>query len=289
MIIEFKYSMVYDLMYHILAHLKVENASNLYSKKYIEEIISNKVTEAVNIEEKLSYLSKYYNENFDRLGIINFLPFYCSSVKELIAVIENYNGFTVTDKEQFIFPLKQIINDECGFYEDYWKKQYDGTSMLRNEFELHIKNEFNQYKVIFSHFKKSAVVGISYSLTNNGRGFGDPSVFQAVVPFVYDEKSYKYSFFQILHEYTHQFTNAMLDGEIRMDDGTHALSEKVVILFDYYLVKALNSQDLNSYLEWIEMTLNIGFRDENEFLSAFQIKNNINEKLLGLINQIIKY
>ena len=38
MVIDFKYSMVYDLMFHILAHMNVENASNLYSKKYISAV-----------------------------------------------------------------------------------------------------------------------------------------------------------------------------------------------------------------------------------------------------------
>ncbi len=37
-IIEFKYSVVQDLMYHILAHMKVENASNLYSETYIDNV-----------------------------------------------------------------------------------------------------------------------------------------------------------------------------------------------------------------------------------------------------------
>ena len=42
MTIEFKYSVVYDLMYHILAHMKVENASNLYSEAYIDNVNKTK-------------------------------------------------------------------------------------------------------------------------------------------------------------------------------------------------------------------------------------------------------
>lgn len=37
-IIEFKYSVVQDLMYHILAHMKVDNPSNLYSEAYIDNV-----------------------------------------------------------------------------------------------------------------------------------------------------------------------------------------------------------------------------------------------------------
>lgn len=32
--IEYKYSAAQDFVYHILAHMKVENASNLYSDAY---------------------------------------------------------------------------------------------------------------------------------------------------------------------------------------------------------------------------------------------------------------
>jgi hypothetical protein len=286
MIIDFKYSMVYDLMFHILAHMKVENASNLYSKKYIDNINKIKNDGHNNIEEKLSCLTKYYNENFERLGIINFLPFYCSSSQEMTIAMENYNGFTETDKERFVFPLNQLINDEYNFYESYWNRLYDTTQILRDEFESQIMKELNKYKVLFSYFKKSAVVGVSYSLTNNGRGLGDKNVFNAVVPFVYDKKQYKNSFYQILHEYTHQFTDIMLGGIIKMDDETHSLSENAVVLFDYYLIKKLYKQDINSYFKWIGMLLNIDCSDEKVFLSAFEIKKDINEKLLELVNVI---
>ena len=36
--IEFMYSPAYDLMYHILAHMEINNASNLYSEEYINQI-----------------------------------------------------------------------------------------------------------------------------------------------------------------------------------------------------------------------------------------------------------
>lgn len=112
MTVEFKYSAVCDLMYHILAHMKVENASNLYLESYIADINKAKNGRYDNIEEALSQLAGYYNENFARLGVINFLPVYCSTVQELVNVMENYNGFTQADKEQFVFPLCQIIKSE---------------------------------------------------------------------------------------------------------------------------------------------------------------------------------
>lgn len=288
MIIEFKYSVVQDLMYHILAHMKVENASNLYSETYIDNVNKIKNGRYDSITEVVSHLSNYYNENFERLGVINFLPFEHSSVQGLIGATENYYGFTETDKEEFIFPLSQLLKSEFEFYEDYWNKLYDTTSICRKAFESWIKNEMSKYETLFSYFNKFAVVGMSYSLTNNGRGYGGESSFNAVVPFAFDGSKYKNIFYQILHEYTHQFTDKLLGENIRMDDGTHDISEKAVILFDYYLVKKLYKEDTDFYLKWIGSLANADNCDENLFLSVFKINDDINEKLLELVEKITR-
>lgn len=288
MIIEFKYSVVQDLMYHILAHMKVENASNLYSEAYIDNVNQIKNGRYDSITDAVSHLSNYYNENFERLGVINFLPLVCSSVQDLIGATENYYGFTETDMKEFIFPLNQLLKREFEFYEDYWNKLYDTTSVCRKAFESWIKNEMSKYEKLFSYYKKTAMVGMSYSLTNNGRGYGSPSSFSAVVPVAFDETKFKNSFYQILHEYTHQFTDKLLGDSIRMDDGTHDISEKAVILFDFYLIKKLNKEDAESYLKWIGTLANIDSCDENVFLSVFKINDDINEKLLELAEIIIR-
>ena len=285
--IEFKYSLVQDLMYHILAHIKVENASNLYSREYIDNINEAKNGRCVNIRDAVNFFSNYYNENFERLAIINFLPLFCSSVQELIAVIENYYAFTQEDKESFIFPLNQLLKSECVFYEEYWNKLYNTTAMDRKAIEEWIKNEMSKYEALFTYFNKFAVIGFSYSLTNNGRGYGGEASFNAVVPFVFNESEYKNLFYQILHEYTHQFTDEILCENIRMDDGTHDISEKAVILFDYYLIKKLHKEDTASYFKWISSATNVDNCDEKLFLSVFKIRDDINEKLLELVDKII--
>jgi len=288
MIIEYKYSVVYDLMYHILAHMKVENASNLYSEIYIENVNRIKNGRYDSITEAVSHLSNYYNENFERLGVINFLSFDYSSVQELIEATKNYYEFTEIDKEEFIYPLNKLMKSEFEFYEEYWNNLYDITSTYRKKFESWIKKEMNKYEALFSYFNKYAVVGMSYSLTNNGRGYGSASSFNAVIPFPYDENEYKNIFFQILHEYTHQFTDKLISENIRMDDGTHDLSEKVVILFDYYLIKKLYKEDIDFYLKWLGSLSNVDDCDENLFLSVFKIDNDINEILLELVERIIR-
>ena len=39
--ISFKYSLISDLVFHVLAYMRVNNASNLYSRKYIESFTSS--------------------------------------------------------------------------------------------------------------------------------------------------------------------------------------------------------------------------------------------------------
>ena len=36
--VEFQYAYVWDLVYHMLAHMKVDNPSDLYAEEYIERI-----------------------------------------------------------------------------------------------------------------------------------------------------------------------------------------------------------------------------------------------------------
>ena len=59
-----------------------------------------------------------------------------------------------------------------------------------------------------------------------------------------------------------------------------------ITLFDYYLIKKLYKQDIDSYLKWIETLLNIDCSEEKVFLSTFEINKDINEKLLELVNAI---
>ena len=73
-----------------------------------------------------------------------------------------------------------------------------------------------------------------------------------------------------------------------MDDGTHDISEKVVILFDYYLIKKIYEEDTDSYLKWLGSLANVDNCDEKLFLSVFKINDDINEKLLELVEKITR-
>lgn len=288
--IEFMYSPAYDLMYHILAHMEINNASNLYSEEYIDQIKQAKAGQYADLIAELAPLTAYYNENFDRLAMINFLPFYCSDVNALIHTLTHFDGFSSEDKEAFILPLTKLIQKENTFYSSYWNQLHEHSASSRAELESYLSEELTKYRKLFAYWKKEhAIIGISYSITCNGRGFGNPQApsFSAIVPFTETKAHYKATFLQILHEYTHQFTDALLQQNIRMDDGSHSLSEQMVILFDYYLIKALQPEDVDAYFRWLSPEADAGgpIMTEDVLFQIFGIPEHLNQMLTDLVNK----
>lgn len=288
--IEFMYSPAYDLMYHILAHMEINNASNLYSEEYIDQIKQAKAGQYADLIAELAPLTAYYNENFDRLAMINFLPFYCSDVNALIHTLTHFDGFSSEDKEAFILPLTKLIQKENTFYSSYWNQLHEHSASSRAELESYLSEELTKYRKLFAYWKKEhAIIGISYSITCNGRGFGNPQApsFSAIVPFTENKAHYKATFLQILHEYTHQFTDALLQQNIRMDDGSHSLSEQMVILFDYYLIKALQPEDVDAYFRWLSPEADAGgpIMTEDVLFQIFGIPEHLNQMLTDLVNK----
>lgn len=289
--IEFMYSPAYDLMYHILAHMEVNNASNLYSEEYINQIKQAKAGQFADLTAELAPLTAYYNENFDRLAMINFLPFYCSDVNALIHTLTHFEGFTAEDKEVFILPLIEIMKAENIFYEPYRMQLHGHTAASRAKLESYLSANLTKYRKLFVYWKKEhAIVGMSYSMHCNGRGFGSPqaSAFSAIVPLVNDENHYETTFLQILHEYTHQFTDALLQQNIRMDDGSHFLSEQMVILFDYYLIKELCPEDVSAYFRYLSPEVETGgpIMTEDILFQIFGVPEHLNRMLTDLVNKI---
>ena len=73
--LEIKYSMHIDLLFHVLSYLKVRNASNCYCQQYIDKMAIEKNSFDYNIIPAIEELQEYYNKNFHRLMMINFLLF----------------------------------------------------------------------------------------------------------------------------------------------------------------------------------------------------------------------
>lgn len=289
MMIHFQYSVICDLVYHILAHMKVENASNLYSEDYINLISKSKNETESLLCKEVEKITEYYNDNFERLGIINFLPCYCFALEELQNALLTYNDFTDEDKDRFIVPLCNIIENEIHFYEGYWLNVFSETKADRTYLEGWMKARFLKYEPLFLYFKKQADIGFSYSLSCNGRGYYQKNSFNAIVPFETDQNKYNNTFYQLLHEFTHQFTDRLVATNIKMKDGTHTVSENTAILFNYYLIRTLYPEDLVSYCKWIKATSNRNCFDENSIVHCFPVDNCINESLLKLTSDIKEY
>jgi hypothetical protein len=270
----------YDLVFHVLAYLKVDNASNLYSDEYIKKMSIKKQYFKYDIIPKINLLQDYYNNNFERLSMINFLPFYSKDFNDLKNIYRNNNSFNNEDINYFINPFIDILENESVFYFEYWEKIHKNNKFSRNTIEDKFMNELKKYKCIFEYYNKKPLIVFSYSITNNGRGFGNDTSFSAVIPFPENDEKITYSFIQLLHEYTHQFTDNLQGTNINMKDDSHNLSEKTVILTDYYLIKILDNELIKTYLE---MFFNNEKMTEKEILEIL----NINKKLVIEIKKLI--
>ena len=61
-----------------------------------------------------------------------------------------------------------------------------------------------------------------------------------------------------------------------------------ILDIDQWEVKKLYKEDTDSYLKWIGSLANADNCDENLFLSVFKINDDINEKLLELVEKITR-
>jgi hypothetical protein len=120
-------------------------------------------------------------------------------------------------------------------------------------------------------------------MTRNGRGFHIDGCFSAVVPFPKNNESFQSSFFILLHEYTHQFTDNLLNTDINFANGSHNLSEYAVILSDYYLLKTLDENMVPNYIRMFTDN-----ESETEFMNTYKVGQNLKDKIKELTGNILK-
>ena len=287
---KFKYFKHIDLLFHVLAHIHVNNASDLFSQKYIDTIQKEKHLGDIDLSNEVKPLEQYYNNNFERLAMINFFPFYSNNLNELKQILLSYDEFNKDDIHEFIIPFVNLLEREAIFYFDHWESKYKIIYDRRKIVESQTERMLKKYQCIFSYFNKSALVYFSISITRNGRGFnGIKNNFSAVVPFPTKQHDIQNSFFTLLHEYTHQFTDQLLNTNINMQDGSHNMSENIVMLFDYYLIKAVHSTDIEAYINWLsKISGNDDVKiSETEFLAIFNVPDEINKDILNLLDTIL--
>ena len=175
---EFMYSYVLDLVYHMLAHMPVNNPSNLYSEEYITMIRETKDGQFEDITEPMSQLAEYYNANFERLCKVNFLPFSCQNLDALTYMVEQQPYFTAEDKVHFLAPFLQLLQKESLFYEAYWKGMYDGSEQARECLKAYLTKEWEKYKA-HHRVRMSMRPGITGMWQTSGRS--DIKEFEEVV------------------------------------------------------------------------------------------------------------
>lgn len=284
---DFKYGKHIDLIYHTLAHFHVDNASDLYLPAYIDwmkQIRNCDLTIPVQMEN-------YYNDNFDRLSGINFLPFYSTDWDNLNQLLLNHHDFTEMDKKIFIVPFIQLLHNESAMYFEFWENQYQKIFDQKIHTENLLRNKFDIFQCLFDYSNKNAVAYLSFSLTRNGRGFSSVNGdFGAFAPFPQSAKDIKNVFFTLLHEYSHQITDPLLNTSIHMGDDSHAISENIVILFDYYLISTICEADIESYFNWLAHIAGIADKkiSVDEFLHIFCVSDNVHNEIKNLIDRITR-
>ena len=268
--IEFKYSLISDLVFHVLAHMQVNNASNLYSREYIE---SFPVSIESGLRDKVSRIENYYNANFARLCMINFLPIYCSDLESLRRLLLSYDRFSGEDVQSFIKPFVAILEDEFQNYKNFWESKIQQLPVDQGRCEKYFADRLNDCKEIFDYFGKDAEASFSLSLTRNGRGAFSADKFFGIVPYPSKEEELPDRFFQLFHEYTHQFTDKLLNTTIDMADGSHDISENLVILADYFIFQKISEETAAAYLRWIAKGSGKenDKMDEAEFINIFHV------------------
>ena len=279
---DISYSRGADLVFHVLTYMKVNNASDLYDEVYIERIALEKANFEFDIKTHVERLQEYYNQNFERLAIVNFMPFYVGSLQDLKNALLNYQNFILDDKELFIIPFLEILESESVFYFDYWDRFHYGNVEYRQGVENRLKAELQKFSCIYKYHNIQPFVILSYAITRWGRGFNRSGYISSAVPFPKSDNDFNYTLIMTLHEHTHYFTNALLNRNyITMKDESFDLSESLAIIADYYLIKAIDETLMPDYLKLF------GVDYEKDFLKHFVINDNLHNELKKKIEDIL--
>lgn len=289
------YNWCKDIVFHVLTHMKIENASNIFNETYVHEISQEKRKLGIsnNLPSQLDNLTDYYIAHFERLSIINFIPFMINSFEELTKTLANWSSFTEEDKKNFINDFVALLEQESDFYEMYW---YQKNALMLDRKLIVEKNLYSKIDLFnclfdyYTHYKhKDICISLSYSMGQNGRCMGNATSQLVAVPFPFKQEDEDNTFFMTLHELTHPCTDSLIGSSISMKDGSHALTENIVMVADYELIKALSPTLVKDYFNWIcNKSGNSSVQlDEQMFYSIFIIPQKIKEGLTLRLKEIL--
>lgn len=273
---EIRYAKHVDLVYHVMNYMHVNNASNIYNPEYVKKMDKIRGSKLCIPEE----MEDFYNRNFQKLNILGFMIYNYNDIESYNSDLLKWQYFSDEEREYFIKPFVHIIEQEKDFYYSVWEKQYKKTEKIRRQHLDYMIKRFKPYEPYFQQKGDKAVIYLSYSLAVNGRGIYGENEVKALAPFPNNKKEMNHAFYQLFHEFTHQLTDSILQGEIRMDDDSHMLTEKMVILEDYYLIEKAGVDDLSTYYPEFGMPKQL---KEEMFLQYMKVPEEIDTKLKALL------
>lgn len=164
-------------------------------------------------------------------------------------VLLTHPGYTAEDRAQFLNPLLAALDEAAPRYLRWRQTEMQrcaaGIEQLRARLEA-----CPVLAAMVRHTGKRAVAYLSCSLPRNGRGIMMQDALCAMAAAPAASREAVDAHYQLLHEYTHAWTDGLLHGPIAMEDGTHDLSEGLVLLADDWLFQLCCPEELGAYRAW---------------------------------------
>ena len=244
---EFRYNRFADLFYYLLAHMPIDYAADVSDPGYTAEM-AGCLGVYPGIPQRLI---NYYQDNFDRLAVINFMSLAAENPGQFREMLAGCGMLTDKDMTYFVDPLIEICDRVSGTFYQWWKDHHTETAQQAEKVYNRFRALTDRFSSFFADLGMDTQVLFSYSLRKNGRAFNQQNTL--VVYLTYPEKpeDITHCFLQFLHECTHSVTDPMMSGDIRMEDGSHDIAEYQVLCFDEYLIEALCPDLSGAYRDWI--------------------------------------
>ena len=245
--VEFGYTRFGDLFYYLLAQMPIGCAADVSDPVY-----AKRMAECLGITPKIPQdMIRYYQEHFDRLAIINFVPLTVGDERQCLDALASCGMLTEEDLRLFAGPLTDICAEVSGPFCRWWDLRHAGLAKEAESVYSRFCALYDRFRGFFDALPLKQRILFSYSLKKNGRAFGDPDTLNVYLPYPEKDTDLTGCFFQFLHECTHGVTDPLLERPILMADGSHDTAEHQVLIFDECLVREACPDLLAEYRRWI--------------------------------------
>ena len=243
----FQYNRFADLFYYLLAHMPINCAADVSDPAYTAEM-AGELGIFPGIPPRLT---EYYEEHFDRLMIISFLPLAVKNPQQLREALASTGRLTDKDMEVFAEPLIGICERVSERFYEWWTAHHEAVAPQTEKVYERFRALAEPFSGFFDSLELKPSVLFSYSLRKNGRAFFQPEGMTVYLTFPEKPEDVTGCFLQYLHECTHSVTDPLMNRSILMADGSHDIAEYQVLVFDEYLLDALYPEMTETYREWI--------------------------------------